>query len=788
MRPLPLEARRCASAVKAIGRSVPRLEDPRLLRGRGRFVDDVDLPGQLHMHVVRADVAHARVRDIAIQRASRAPGVRAVVCARDLPAEITIPLRLDFGVPLAGYLQPVLAGERVRYVGEPVAAIVADDRYLAEDAAAMIEVAYDPLPAVLDPVEAAEPGAVPLWEGQGNEAAVLRKGFGDVEASFAAAAHVVAAELRVGRHTGVPLETRGLVADWDDGRGELTVWGAALVTHYHRRVLSGLLGVSVNSIHMRGTDAGGNFGVRGDFFPEDFLVPWLARSLCRPVKWTEDRGEHLTTINHAREQVHRVEAAFDRRGRLLGLRDEVWHNKGAYIRPTGVTATENTIGLFPWPYRVPAFEGIAHVVTTNKTPVGPYRGPGRYENTFAREQLLNIAAEELGRDVVDLRRVNLLTADELPLEPDLVVGGERFVLDVGEFPELLDAAEEQSGFAAWRREAAALRKRGRLVGAGIGFFMDKSGKGPYETAGIDVAEDGGVRLLIGGASSGQGIETVMAQIAAETLTVSPARIAVVHGDTDLIPDGVGSWSSRSTVIGGSAVLRAAEAIREKAVRVAGEVLEAAPEDLVLEDGVIHVRGSPDRGVALGEVAAACNAIDSHARGDDPGLAAREVWVNPRMNYPYGVALCQLEIDAATGAVELRRYFVAYEVGRAINPQLLRGQIVGGVAQGIGGALYEELDYDDSGQPRATSLMDYLLPTAIETPAQVDTLICERAPTPTNPLGAKGAGESGVLGVGAAIAGGVSDALGSAAAVTRLPLTPERVLRLIRARAREAVAA
>lgn len=518
-----------------IGTSAPRLEDRRLLSGSGRFVDDVDLPRQLHMHVVRAEVAHAAIRGVDTRRALAAPGVRAVVTAADIPQPMAIPLRLDFGVPLDPYLQPILAADRVRYVGEPVAAILAEDRYLAEDAAGLVEIAYESLPVLVDPIAAADPDATRLRPDAPNEAAVLRKGFGDVAAAFADAERVVSAELRLGRHTGTPLETRGLVVQWEPGRGDLTVWGAALVTHYHRRVLSDLLDLSPNRIHMRSTDVGGSFGVRGDFFPEDYLVPWLAIRLGRPVKWIEDRSEHFTTINHAREQVHRIEAAFDRDGRLRGLRDEVWHDKGAYIRPTGVTVSENTIGMLPWPYRVPAFEGIIHVVTTNKTPVGPYRGPGRYENTFAREQLFNIAAEELGIDVIDLRDRNLLADDELPQRPDLLIGGERFVLDVGSFRGLLNKARRKSSFASWRREAQELRERGRLAGTGIGYFMDKSGKGAYETAGIDIGADGRVLVLIGGTSAGQGIETVMAQIAAETLTVPLERIEVVHGDTDLIP-------------------------------------------------------------------------------------------------------------------------------------------------------------------------------------------------------------------------------------------------------------
>ncbi|MFL5842934.1 MAG: xanthine dehydrogenase family protein molybdopterin-binding subunit, partial [Thermoleophilaceae bacterium] len=383
------------SRIAAIGESAPRLEDARLVRAAGRFVDDVDLPGQLWMRVVRADVAHARIRGIDLDAARSAPGVVDVVSYADVARFGAIPLRLDFGVDLDPYLQHVLAGDRVRYVGEPVAVVVATGAYAADDAAELVEIDYEELPAVVDAIDALTDSATSLWDEHGNEAATLTKRFGPVDEAFAQADHVVSAELRVGRHTGMPLETRGLVADWDAGRRELTVWGAALVTHYHRRVLSRLLGLPVNRIHMRSTDVGGNFGVRGDFFPEDLLVPFLAMRTGRPVKWTEDRAEHLVATNHAREQVHQIDGAFDSDGRLLALRDEIWHDKGAYIRPTGLVVSEISVGMLPWPYRVPAYEGVIHVVTTNKTPVGPYRAPGRFEGTFAREHLLTMAAHEL---------------------------------------------------------------------------------------------------------------------------------------------------------------------------------------------------------------------------------------------------------------------------------------------------------------------------------------------------------------------------------------------------------
>ena len=758
-----------------IGAPAPRLEDRRLLRAAGRFVDDVDVVGQLAMRVVRSEVAHGRIRSIDTEAARRAPGVVAVLTAHELGDLEVIPLRLDFGIELDPYLQHVLARDRVRYVGEPLAVVVAEDDYLAHDAADLVQPDLDELPVVLDAVDALAEDAPSLWDGRDNEAAVLTKRFGDVEAAFAAADHVVRAELSVGRHTGMPLETRGLVAQWDPGREHLTVWGAALVTHYHRRVLSRLLDLPVHKITMRSTDAGGNFGVRGDFFPEDFLVPFLAIRTGRPVKWTEDRAEHLVATNHAREQQHRIEAAFAADGTLLGLRDEVWHNKGAYIRPTGVVVSEISVGMLPWPYRVPAYEGTIHVVTTNKTPVGPYRAPGRYEGTFAREVLFTRAAHELGLDGVALRRMNLLDTADLPHEPDLSVGGEAFVLNSGDYRGLLDKAVASADFEAWRAEAASLRAQGRLVGTGLGYFMDKSGLGVYETGGIDVDIDGTIRVLTGGASSGQGIETVLAQIAAEVLGVELDVIEVVHGDTDLVPDGVGSWSSRSTVIGGSAVLAAANETAEKARRIGAELLEASLDDVVLDGGKVHVAGSPGRALTLGELAAAAaDPVASRERGEEqPGLGARTIYVDPAMNYPYGVGLGQVEVDPETGGVRLLRYHVAYEIGRAINPMLVKGQIAGGAAQGMGGALLEELTYDAAGQPTATSFMDYLVPTASDMP-EVGVLICEDAPTPTNPLGAKGAGESGIMPVGAVIAAGVEDALGAPGLVNVLPLRPDRV--------------
>jgi carbon-monoxide dehydrogenase large subunit/6-hydroxypseudooxynicotine dehydrogenase subunit gamma len=438
-----------------------------------------------------------------------------------------------------------------------------------------------------------------------------------------------------------------------------------------------------------------------------------------------------------------------------------------------VIVAEMTLGILPGPYRLPAYDARLHVITTNKTPIGPYRGPGRYQTTFARERLFDAAAAELGLDPVEIRRRNLLRPDELPWEPGHTLVGEPFLLDSGDFTGALEQALAAAGYARWVEEAEDLRLAGRAVGTGAAFWIDKSGLGLYETAGVDIDTTGAVRVLTGGASTGQGIETVLAQIAADELGVPAETIEVLYGDTDLIPDGVGSWSSRTTVIGGSAVRAAARSTADKARRVAADLLEVATEDLVLADGAFHVTGSPLRRITLGQVAAACDPVASAARGEAAGLGAREVYVDERMNYPYGVNLVQVEVDPVTGGVEVRRCFVATECGHAINPMLVDGQTVGGVAQGLGGALLEELAYDEDGQPRAATLMDYLLPSAPEVPP-VEVLLLEDAPTPTNPLGAKGVGESGIVGMGAALASAVADAARIADGVPRLPLTPERV--------------
>ena len=749
-----------------IGARLPRAEDPRLLRGRGRFGDDFSAPGQLWARVVRSPAAHGEVRELDVAAARAAPGIVAVVTADDLPRNPVIPVRLAIaGTDLSRFLQPVLARDTVRYVGEPLAVVIGDDPYACEDAAELVGIDIAARPAVLDARQ--DPPRV---------AAELTRGYGDPGAAFAAAAHVVEIELAIGRHSGVPLEPRCLLAVPGREPGELAIFGMTKVPVWNRDLLAGLLGVDETLIRVHAIDAGGGFGVRGEFYPEDFLIPWLAIRLGSPVKWAEDRAEHLMAVNHSRQQYHRIAAAFDASGRILALTDDIIQDNGAYCRTHGVAVPELTVAMLPGPYRVPAYRGRVRVVLTNKTPCGTYRAPGRFEGTAAREHLLDVAATRLGLDPVALRERNLLTRSELPHERPISTLGTGMILDTGDYPALLVAAVGQAVRLGYRDLAAGPGRRGRR-GFGLAMFVEKSGLGPQETADVTVSRSGAVHVYSGGTSLGQGIETVLAQIAADALGADPRAVRVTAGDTTAQPFGAGSWASRSTVVGGSAVHQAALAVRRRAIELAARVLEAAEEDLDLAGGTVSVRGDPAASLTLGDLARAAAPASGYLRDGEPaGLSARRRFEVSHMTYPYGVHAAVVEVDTGTGRVRVLRYLVAYEVGRAINPMLVEGQLRGGVAQGIGGTLLEEFRYDEDGQPQAVTFIEYRLPTAAEIPP-VDVLLCQDAPSPGNPLGVMGAGEGGISAVGAAVANAVRDALGLPGSVGQLPLTPARVCAL-----------
>lgn len=754
----------------SIGRSLPRKEDRRLLTGTSRFIDDLRRPGVLRARIVRSPHAHARIISIDTDRAKAYPGLVDVITAADLPPGLArIPMRMYPRPGMERLLQPVLAGDVVRYVGEPVAVVVTDSNYTAEDAAQLIETRYDPLEPVLDPLAALQDSAPRLHpEAGSNLAAEWSIEHGDVEAAFAAADLVVEERLECQRHGAVPLEPRGLCAEVEASTDRLTVWGAAKVVHANRHILAALLGWDESRIRFVELDVGGGFGGRGEFYPEDFLVPFCAIRLGRPVAWTEDRAENLQALNHSREQVHQIAVALSAEGRLLALRDSFVLNTGAYVRTHGSVVPSLTAALLPGPYRWNAFHLTVRQALTNKTPAGTYRAPGRYEANFVRERIIDIAAHRLGLEPLEVRRRNLIPSGAMPYAPGTEADGHPLTFDSGDYDQLIGKALvhfDHTAMKRWRRARSAAHRR---RGLGAALFVEKSGIARWEYARVGLSGGGRARAFVGSASVGQGVETVLAQICADALTVPFEAVEVLHGDTDRVPRGMGAFGSRATSLGGAAVMQAAHALRERILRHAAEELEAAERDLRLDGDSVVVAGSPAARVPLAKLVG----------GPGEWLEEESVFESEDMSFPYGLHLVAVEVDVETGGVDLERYAVAYDVGRAINPQLVDGQVVGGAAQGVGGALFEELAYDEAGQLVSGSFMDYLIPTACEVPS-VEVLITEDAPTPLTPLGAKGAGEGGTAAAGAAIANAVSDALG--VEVTALPLSPARVTNLARRR-------
>src|SRR5215471_8393426 len=757
-----------------VGRSVLRLEDRPLVTGRGRFAADVSFPHQLHMRIVRSAAAHAMLRAVNVDAALALPGVVAVWTSADVAHIPPIDFRLTRVEGLEPYRQPVLAKERLRYVGEPVAAVFAEDPYIAEDAADLVGIDCDALPVVL----AAEAALGEFEPGRSTEPAVIRKEFGDVDAAFRDAHAVVALALAVGRHSGVPMETRGVIARYDAARDVLEMHGAAKVLHWNRDQIARMLGRDPSTVHLYEGHVGGGFGIRGELYPEDVLASAAALAFGRPVKWIEDRREHLLAANHSRQQNYRVRAAIDGDGRILAIDSAFFHDQGGYMRTHAVTVPDLAAAMLPGPYRVPSYRAVGHVRLTNKTPCGTYRAPGRFESTFVRERLLDAIAAKVGISTVEVRRRNLIDKSEMPYRRPVDTLGTHVVFDSGDYAGLLDKALAAIEWDALRAALGRRRAAGELVGAGFGLFVEKSGLGPFDGVKVSVDTNGAVEVVTGAASVGQGVETVIAQICADALGVDYARIRVVHGRTDRIAHGLGAFASRVTVMTGEATRLAAAKVRAKAIDMAAHLLQASTDALDIVDGEVRLREHP-RGssISLGDIARHLLPA-SRTRGErEPGLAAEGWFFSDHMNYPYGVHVAVVRVDTETGSVTVERYLDAYDVGRAVNPMLLEGQIVGGLAQGIGGALFEEFTYDEHGEPLNVTFADYLMPSACETP-HVDVLITEDAPSPLNPLGLKGAGEGGVNAVGAAIAAAIDDAIGMPGAVTQLPVTPERMREII----------
>ena len=752
-----------------VGRSIPRVEDQRLLTGTGRYGDDFDCEGQLYAHVVRSPVSHGVLRGVDTSAAKQRPGVVAVITAADVP-EVSVPVRLFPTKNAVRALQAPLARDRVRYVGDPVAVVVAESPYVAEDAGEDVQVDLEELAPVLGALDAAAADATLLMPEIGtNVIDEVEIAHGDdLDAVFADADVVVTKRFHIQRHGAVPMETRTLLAQYDPEAESVTVWGAAKVKHFNRKILSDLLGMPEERIRCIEGEVGGGFGARGEFYPEDYLIPWLAIELNRPVKWSEDRRENLIALNHSREQEWEVSYAATNEGELLAFRAEAWWNQGAYARTHGsVLLPMLMLNHMPGPYRWKAYAATAGTVLSNKTPAGTYRGPGQYEPTFVRERMVDLVAREVGLDPAEMRRRNLVSQADMPYDSGLpdVDTGNPVLYDEGNFPLVYEGLLERVGHERLREEVDARRARGECVGLGVTAFIEMGNPGVFEQARVVAEADGTFTAHVGVASVGQGVETVLSQVAADLLGVPIERVAVRYQDTATVPEGQGAFSSRATVWGGYAISGAAAELIEQARNAAADHFEAPPEIVRIEGGVARIEeGQRKLEVPLGELG-----LEAFYRYEPPGGSHIQVGANVGM----------VEVDRESGGVKLLSFAIAYEVGKAVNPELLVGQVQGSAVQGFGGALFEEFSYGPDGQPLSTSFLDYALPTAAEMPP-IDVQIVELGhTTDEDPLaGAKGGGEGGIIAAGATIANAVADALGPAGGeLDSLPIMPETVQRL-----------
>ena len=763
-----------------IGARVRRKEDPRLITGAAKYTGDIQLPGMYHVAFVRSPYAHARILNIDASGALKMPGVLAVVTGTDVPALCNPMPEIGTGEgsdgrerekPLRRYPLPA---DRVRHVGEAVAAVIADSPAHAADAALAVRVDWDPLPAVADVLKAIEPGAPQLFDDRPKniEHTWTRKR-GDPEAAFASAYRVVRQRMVNQRLAGVPMEGRAVVAAPDPATGGLTVWSSTQVPHAVRANLAEMLNLPESAIHVIAPEVGGGFGLKGGFYPEEALLPALALKYHLPLRWVETRLEHMAATTHGRAQVADIEAAVLADGTVTGLRLRIFNDLGAY--PLGWWLPELTGQMSVGVYRIQSVDLEGTGVLTNTTPVSAYRGAGRPEAAYYIERLMDMVAAELNLDPAELRRRNFIPPEAFPYETP-----SGMTYDSGEYDHALTKALEISSYTALREEQrrrVETRQGAPLLGVGISCYVELCGPGPYESAVVRVDASGSVTVVTGISPHGQGEETTFAQIVADELGVDFGKITVQHGDTHNAPMGIGTYGSRGLAVGGSAALRAAGTVRAKATRIAAHLLEAAPEDIVLSDGHYHVKGVPGRGVTLAEIAKRAYS-DDLPDDIDSGLEATDFFRPPDLVFPFGAHVAVVEVERETGVVHLRDYFSVDDCGPRISPTLVEGQVHGGLAQGIAQALWEEVVYDDSGQLLSGSLMEYVLPRAENFPR----FTTDHTETRTfrNPLGAKGIGEAATIGSTPAMVNAVMDAL-KPFGVRHLdmPLKPEKIWRAIK---------
>jgi len=761
--------------VKFIGDRLLRKEDPRLVRGRGRYVGDITLPGLLHAAILRSPHAHARIGAIDATRALKSPGVVGVLTFADL-GDAARPLPI---VPphaaLRGKNFMLLAADRARFVGEAVAVVVAERRDAAEDARERIDVAWEPLPSVQEPIA---PGPARVHDDvPDNLAGRVTLARGDVTAALAAAPRRARLTLSIGRASGQPIETRGLVAEYNAMAGLLTVWASSQVPHQVRQFICDLLGLEPHRVRVLAPDVGGGFGAKLIVYPEDVLIPLLALRLGRPVRWLEERIEHMLAATQERTQLHTVEVGFDGEGHLLALRDRFTHDTGAYT-PRGLVVPLLSASMLAGPYRVPSIEVTFESVYTNRVPVTPYRGAGQPQAVFVIERVMDLIARETGRDRAAVRLANLVQPSDMPYDVGLpnYRGSGNVIYDSGDYPAVLRHALEMADYERLVKECRRAREEGRPLGLGVACYVELTGVGPFEAATVRADAAGRITVFTGVPSQGQGLETTLAQVAAGELGVTPQDVSVIGGDTLGIAQGIGTFASRAAVVGGSAVALAARELRAKAVRLAAQALGVAEDEIQQHGTLFAERARPDRQVELGRLASTA-ALASSASGVAPGLEATHFFQPPDIAYSSGAHVALVEVDREAARVRLLGYWVSHDSGRLINPTIVEGQIHGAVALGIGGALLEEIRYDAAGQPLNATFMEYALPRSDDVPPVVIDHL--ETPSPLNPLGVKGVGESGALPVAAVVASAVEDALtGAGIRVERMPLTDAELRRLL----------
>jgi carbon-monoxide dehydrogenase large subunit len=754
-----------------VGRPLVRREDAGLLRGRGRYIDDIACDGMLHAAVLRSPRPHGRIRGIDASRAAELPGVVGVFTGADLAGALK-PIRPRIGAlpGFENFLQLPIATDVVRYVGEPIAVVVAESRYIAEDALALIAAEIDELPAVLT-WESASKAATLVHAQAGTNVACISVGRGNAEEAFKAAPYVRRERFQVQRHSAVPLETRGLLAIWDKARRHMTLIGATKIPFFNRSLLASMLDLPETSVDLKVVDVGGGFGVRGEFYPEDFLIPFVSRALDRSVKWIEDRREHMVATNHSREVTCELAIACSRDGTILGLAADVVVDIGAYARGTGGTTPTRCAQFLPGPYRIANFACNVKAHVSNKTPAGTYRGPGRVEANFFRERLMDMVASDLAIDPAEFRRRNLVTAGEMPYDIGRLVSYEGPAqYDSGDFCALFERALKEIG---WHDKASMQGRNidGWYHGIGLACFVESGAGGLKENARIRLAMDGTLDVYVGSASSGQGHETLLTQICADALSIPLDQIRIVCASTDELNEGFGTWHSRTAVMAGNAVLKAAKSFLEQARTVATDYFGRPNAEITWADGKFS------RADAQSDVTLEALARYLAGRNEHIDIAATFEHVG-RKPFSYGTNAAHVAVDPASGEVRIVDFVAVEDIGRVINPLIVHGQATGAIVQGLGGAFLEHLAYDDSGQLLTASLADYLLPAAGDFP-NIRGICVEAAHAEGNPLGAKGAGEGGIVAVAAAVGNAVSAALASCGVEVRaLPLSPPRVFELI----------